>query len=645
MKYFSCLFFISLLSVTVWGQDAAEKIKTYQNNPSYKCGKACASSYEEADKAALESLVSQISVSVSSSLTETESQIDKGDKMDYQRNVNSQVRSFSFGTLPNVGQIIDESDPNEVCVLRYVKESDLEDIFKEREDKIGDYIAFGMEGEQRLQIDVALRYYNWALTLLIAHPKTVYRDIEGRRTNLKMWLDTKINNIFNTLKVEVGECKETDNPIDRYDLHLHFSYMTKEVSGLDFSYYNGERYVGPCKVHNGMAILCFERFPQRELRLRYDYRFENQAKNFDPELRAVLETVRPQNFPNASVSIPVRDVSKNMDRPVTSAHIKAMEAKVNAASKAAVASIAPPIVAPDVVRLQLNPLADCDDLTAVMKRVESAVRGDNPVAVRDCFTSEGYELFNKLLGIGKTTVIGKPAYQFFDSGGPYIIGKSLPLNFKFRGRGNSFIEDVTFRFNKERKIVSIAFALTKRAEDDIFKVASKWGEASRYAIMSFMEDYQTAYALKRLDYIRSIFSDDAIIITGVVCQSVGKGVFQEGSDPIPNKTPSVRYNRYTKGEYIRNLKRSFDSKEFIHLVFEDNSIKKMNTNGVINGESYGIQIKQSYFSNNYADTGYLMLILDMRGEYPLIRVRAWIPEKSEDASLDKFLNRFRLGGS
>ena len=643
MKYLLYVLIVCWLPVAVKGQSVSEKMKRYQDDSSYKCGKACAFSYEEADRAALENLVSQISVSVSASFSESESQIDSGDQTDYQRNIDSRVRSFSFGTLPNVGQIIDESDPDEVCVLRYVKVAELEGIFKERENKILDFIASGMEGEKRLQIDVALRYYNWALTLLIAHPKSVYQEIDGKRTNLKVWLDTKINNIFNTLKVGIGECTETDNPIDRYDLCLHFSYMDQEVSDLDFHYFNGERYVGPCKVHKGMAILNFERLPQRELRLRYDYKFENQAKNFDPELRAVLETVDPQNFPNASVSLPVKD---DKNKPVVSAQVRMLEARVNAASKAAVASIAPPIVAPDVVRLKLKPLANSADFAGIMKQVETTVRNGTLGEVRALFTPEGYELFDQMLSIGGVSVVGEPVYTFYDSGGPYIIGKSLPLNFKFKGRGNSFMEDVAFRFNKEHKIASVAFTLTKRAEDDIFKAASKWGEASRYAIMSFMEDYQTAYALKRIDYIKSIFSDDAIIITGVVCQAVGKGFFQEGADPLPGgKAPTVRYNRYTKGEYIDKLQRSFASKDFIHLVFEDNAIKKINTNGVIDGESYGIQIKQSYFSDNYADTGYLMLMLDMRGEYPMIRVRAWIPEKSDDASLDKFLNRFRLGGN
>ena len=157
MKYLLYVLIVCWLPVAVKGQSVSEKMKRYQDDSSYKCGKACAFSYEEADRAALENLVSQISVSVSASFSESESQIDSGDQTDYQRNIDSRVRSFSFGTLPNVGQIIDESDPDEVCVLRYVKVAELEGIFKERENKILDFIASGMEGEKRLQIDVDIR--------------------------------------------------------------------------------------------------------------------------------------------------------------------------------------------------------------------------------------------------------------------------------------------------------------------------------------------------------------------------------------------------------------------------------------------------------------------------------------------------------
>ena len=39
-------------------------------------------------------------------------------------------------------------------------------------------------------------------------------------------------------------------------------------------------------------------------------------------------------------------------------------------------------------------------------------------------------------------------------------------------------------------------------------------------LISFLENYKTAYALKRLDYISSIFDDDALIITGRVLKNV-----------------------------------------------------------------------------------------------------------------------------
>ena len=67
MKYLLYVLIVCWLPVAVKGQSVSEKMKRYQDDSSYKCGKACAFSYEEADRAALENLVSQISVSVSAS--------------------------------------------------------------------------------------------------------------------------------------------------------------------------------------------------------------------------------------------------------------------------------------------------------------------------------------------------------------------------------------------------------------------------------------------------------------------------------------------------------------------------------------------------------------------------------------------------
>ena len=43
---------------------------------------------------------------------------------------------------------------------------------------------------------------------------------------------------------------------------------------------------------------------------------------------------------------------------------------------------------------------------------------------------------------------------------------------------------------------------------------------------------------------------------------------------------------------------------------------------------YAVQVKQMYYSNNYADDGILTLAIDMRDEQqPLVRVRVWQQER------------------
>ena len=146
------------------------------------------------------------------------------------------------------------------------------------------------------------------------------------------------------------------------------------------------------------------------------------------------------------------------------------------------------------------------------------------------------------------------------------------------------------------------------------------------ALISFLENYKTAFALARIDYISSIFSDDALIIVGRV---VKKAQF-EGK--ICLEQEDVEYNRYTKSAYISQLKRSFKSKEYINLKFANTEITKLTRGGHEN--FYGIQLKQDYFSSNYGDTGYLYLLVDMEdSRKPLIYVRTWQPQPDPDFGL------------
>lgn len=92
---------------------------------------------------------------------------------------------------------------------------------------------------------------------------------------------------------------------------------------------------------------------------------------------------------------------------------------------------------------------------------------------------------------------------------------------------------------------------------------------------------------------------------------------------------------------MESLRRSFKSKNYINLRFED--INMMKKSGQ---EIYGVQLKQNYYSNNYNDVGYLTLLVDLSEELPVIHVRVWNKNKNEYLSAKTIITRpygYQLG--
>lgn len=140
-------------------------------------------------------------------------------------------------------------------------------------------------------------------------------------------------------------------------------------------------------------------------------------------------------------------------------------------------------------------------------------------------------------------------------------------------------------------------------------------DASKVVLINFLENYKTAYALKRVDYLESIFSDDALIITGNVVKQFTGNVEQSYRN-----NQRVQLTRMDKTTYIKRLRHVFASSEFVNLKLANNRILKSSKGG----ELYAIQIKQDYFSTNYGDSGYLFLLVDVNDpDHPIIHVRAW----------------------
>ncbi|OQX97875.1 MAG: hypothetical protein B6I20_11855 [Bacteroidetes bacterium 4572_117] len=259
------------------------------------------------------------------------------------------------------------------------------------------------------------------------------------------------------------------------------------------------------------------------------------------------------------------------------------------------------------------------DYKNVLDAITKAVKTKTYAAVKKYFTNDAYNSFIRLVQYGNARILTEPHWEASKLANS-VIFRDLRMSFAFKNN-KKFVEGVVFSFNEKKQVESVSFALSKKAANSIME-KKVWTEQNRLQIIAFMEDYKTAYALKKLKYIESIFADDALII-------VGRYTFVKNPENPYRKNKVIQYNKYSKATYIKRLGRSFKSNEFINLKFEESRIRK-----AASGNIYGIQIKQSYFSTNYGDVGYLFLMVDLnKPEKPVIHIRTWQPEKDGEGEI------------
>lgn len=627
------LIFISLWACILHAQTDLEEIK---NSRLYWSAEGQGVTIEEAENDALAQITRQIKSFVTSMSSET----DNSGRDSHQTEYSSyqQLSAINVSTasisLQNVEKRVLSPEPD-AKVFMWVSREEVKNINKKRKQKIIDFVEAGKTAEQRLQIDDALRNYYWALMLTKASGD-VYAEFDGEERNCLSYLPMKIKSVMGNINARLEDCRHDAN---RYYATMHFTYGGNDVSSLQIHYFDGQSFVGPSAVKDGYGELDLLSLPSNgKLKLNYEYRFSNEAINLDRELEAVFRDIKAPII-NSAVEIPVNiDIKKH-----TMAAKKKVKDGVSIMGTEDVAEIKPePVTHKERMELQAVSSDECDTLIYILGKIEKAISKKKAQDAYGCFTVDGYKMFKTLIDeTGAVTLVGaRQKYEFIRGNAGQIIGRFCRIKIKFKD-GKSFTEDLTFRFrDSDYKIESIAFALTRKAEDDIFNAASTWTEVSRFTILQFMEDYQTAYALKRLDYISQIFSDNAIIITGTMLKPASEATV-EGM-PIRFGDERVTYTRLSKQQFIDRLKKQFDERDYVHLTFEDNQTKVINAPRLPKGTAFAIQINQIYNSPTYSDKGYLTLVLDASQELPVIHVRLWQPDKADLMSLDEFMNNFEF---
>lgn len=564
------------LTVTAQGVDGIKR------NSSYLYGEGGGVTLQAAKEAALADLIQKISVTVHSDFTSKERELNQDGNVTSDAEYQSIIRSYSTATLTNVKTIVLKPEP-EASVFLYIAKSEIDRIFESRVAKAKEFVGNADEALKNGQIDDALRYYYWSYCLVksLRYPNEAKIFVDGQERSLLAWLPTRIDDVMG--KVKVQSRRTADNTYE-----ITATYDGRPVRSMDYTYFDGVDNSPVYSILDGKGLVELRPgMAMDAVQLKLEYEFRGLSRN-DSEVEAVVGAMKPAVYRRAYHRVALDGAASPAESTSTDVN----------------GSMQSPLALTDMGTLG----------TAVMKPVMQALRSGSIEQCRKKFTAEGWEEFSKLMGYGKVTLMDDIHLDYF-ADGDCVVCRGLPVSCRFN-RGRVFNEKLSFYIDSNSKqITHVAMGLGREAMNDVVLGHLDWSEKSRTRIVGFLEDYRTAYATKNLEYLDKVFDDNAVIVLGKRLQ-VAPQLNKEGY----MNNHRVQFTQLTKREFLRNLRRQFQSKDYINLHFSQNRIYQLQK-GV---ERYGIEIKQDYYSSNYGDTGYLTLIFDLTNpDQPVIHVRTW----------------------
>lgn len=564
------------LTVTAQGVDGIKR------NSSYLYGEGGGVTLQAAKEAALADLIQKISVTVHSDFTSKERELNQDGNVTSDAEYQSIIRSYSTATLTNVKTIVLKPEPD-ASVFLYIAKSEIDRIFESRVAKAKEFVGNADEALKNGQIDDALRYYYWSYCLVksLRYPNEAKIFVDGQERSLLAWLPTRIDDVMG--KVKVQSRRTADNIYE-----ITATYDGRPVRSMDYTYFDGVDNSPVYSILDGKGLVELRPgMAMDAVQLKLEYEFRGLSRN-DSEVEAVVGAMKPAVYRRAYHRVALDGAASPAESTSTDVN----------------GSMQSPLALTDMGTLG----------TAVMKPVMQALRSGFIEQCRKKFTAEGWEEFSKLMGYGKVTLMDDIHLDYF-ADGDCVVCRGLPVSCRFN-RGRVFNEKLSFYIDSNSKqITHVAMGLGREAMNDVVLGHLDWSEKSRTRIVGFLEDYRTAYATKNLEYLDKVFDDNAVIVLGKRLQ-VAPQLNKEGY----MNNHRVQFTQLTKREFLRNLRRQFQSKDYINLHFSQNRIYQLQK-GV---ERYGIEIKQDYYSSNYGDTGYLTLIFDLTNpDQPVIHVRTW----------------------
>lgn len=617
------LLLVAFFATMSLSAQSLREIEAIKKSDEYVCAEGAGKTLEEADQDAYNRLLkSSALVSHVSSYSTEQTMSTDGNTSSSQYSDNITIQSSLF--IQNAKRYdYPPGRDGSYRVLRYIHKSDWEHRYDECKNRIKGNIEAALYNLELNNIEDALMYYTWAAALLKSYPHNDI-EVEGVKVGVRQHCITAIRKILSDITVEVVDKKDNNQPNALFPCtySLDFMYQGQPVQSLSFSYYNGRDWSEGASVKDGISAVDM-RSAVNNFEIDIDCLQLDLARIDQSDVYTILTS------PAGNLKFDEQVIKVKVDDAILGEKTGGIVISAESLQSAVTNSLKKSVEKHKPVESEIK---DFSKFESMMSSIVDGIEGQNPQSLRELFTEDGWDDFQKIVTEGNPSIIRKPEFRFLQMDS-LLLCKSIPVRLKFKGN-RAFVENVTFRINTNNDMIqSVAYTLSYGAEEHIMSM--DWEDKGRLTLLTFLEDYRTAYCLRDIKYIENVFADDAYIIVGTQL----KNSTVKASDGVVLNLPAetVRYQTKTKNEYITDLRRSFHSKEFVNIRFDECVADK----GYNEKEGiYAVQVKQHYFSNNYADEGYLTLAIDMRDEdNPLVKVRVWQKDRNPEYTAETMIER------
>lgn len=617
------LLLVGLFASVSLSAQSLREIEAIKKSDEYVCAEGVGKTLEEADQDAYNRLLkSSALVSHVSSYSTEQTMSTDGNTSSSQYSDNITIQSSLF--IQNAKRYdYPPGRDGSYRVLRYIHKSDWEHRYDECKNRIEDNIEAALYNLELNNIEDALMYYTWAAALLKSYPHNDI-EVEGVKVGVRQHCITAIRKILSDITVEVVDKKDNNQPNALFPCtySLDFMYQGQPVQSLPFSYYNGRDWSEGASVKDGISAVDM-RSAVNNFEIDIDCLQLDLARIEQSDVYTILTS------PAGNLKFDEQVIKVKVDDAILGEKTGGIVISAESLQSAVTNSLKKSVEKHKPVESEIK---DYSKFEGMMSSIVDGIEGQDTQSLRELFTEDGWDDFQKIVTEGNPSIIRKPEFRFLQMDS-LLLCKSIPVRLKFKGN-RAFVENVTFRINTNNDMIqSVAYTLSYGAEEHIMSM--DWEDKGRLTLLTFLEDYRTAYCLRDIKYIENVFADDAYIIVGTQL----KNSTVKATDGVVLNLPeeTVRYQTKTKNEYITDLRRSFHSKEFVNIRFDECVADK----GYNEKEGiYAVQVKQHYFSNNYADEGYLTLAIDMRDEdNPLVKVRVWQKDRNPEYTAETMIER------